>query len=178
MRIVAVYYVNTSKREYRLQHDLSFISYFNRNSVHELLNEFVLVAAQSLEVEVSRKIFEHDDVILACHRVGEVVAVLATDLEYPSRISFALLRRVHEDPSDAHLTQIVQQCQDPSTVDALIRMRHQLEETLVIMHENVNKVLARGDSIDALVQKSERLSKQSKLFYKVARKHNRCCQIQ
>lgn len=178
MRIVAVYYINIVRKEYRLKHDLSFISYFNRNAVHELLNEFVLSAAHSMEVEVSRKIFEHDDVMLACHRVGEVVAVLVTDLEYPSRISFELLQRVHDDASDTHLAQVVQQCQDPGTVDALIRVRHQLDETLVIIHENVNKVLARGDSIDALVEKSERLSKQTKMFYKVARKHNRCCHVQ
>lgn len=178
MRIIAVYYVNTSQRQYLHFHDLSFISYFNRNSVHELLNEFVLAAANSLEVDPCRKVFEHEDVILACHRVGKVVAVLVTDLEYPSRISFELLRRVHEDSSDAHLTQVVQQCQDPGTVDALIRVQQQLDETLVVMHENVNKILARGDSIDLLVEKSEHLSQQTKMFYKVARKHNRCCHIQ
>lgn len=178
MRIIAVYYLSTSQREYRHFHDLSFISYFNRNSVHELLNEFVLAAGNSLDVDPCRKVFEHDDVIIACHRIGEAVAVLVTDLEYPSRISFELLRRVHEDSSDVHLSQIVQQCQDPGTVDALIRVQQKLDETLVIMHENVNKILARGDSIDLLVEKSEHLSKQSKMFYKVARKHNRCCHIQ
>jgi synaptobrevin family protein YKT6 len=174
MRIIAVYYV--TQKEYRHFHDLSFVSFFNRNSVHELLNEFVLAAAKSLCQ--GRKVFEHDDVILACHRVGEAVAVLVTDLEYPSRISFELLRRVHEDSSDAHLSQVVQQCQDPGTVDALIRVQQQLDETLVVMHENMNKILARGDSIDLLVEKSENLSQQSKMFYKVARKHNRCCHIQ
>ena len=178
MRIVGVYYINTQLKEFRHSYDLSFISYFNRNSVHELLNEFALAAADSLEVEPCRKIFEHEDVILACHRVGPTVAIMATDLEYPSRISFELLRRVHEDSSDVHLSDIVKQCQDPATVDALIRVQQQLDETLVIMHENVNKILARGDSIDVLVEKSERLSQQSKMFYKVARKHNRCCNVQ
>lgn len=178
MRILAVYYVSTSQKEYRHFHDLSFISYFNRNSVHELLNEFVLAAANSLCQDPCRKVFEHVNVILACHRVGEAVVVLVTDLEYPSRISFELARRVHEDSSDVHLSQIVQQCQDPGTVDALIRVQQQLDETLVVLHENVNKILARGDSIDLLVAKSEHLSQQSKMFYKVARKHNRCCHIQ
>jgi len=178
MRILAVYYVSTSQKEYRHFHDLSFISYFNRNAVHELLNEFVLAAANSLCQDPCRKVFEHVNVILACHRVGEAAVVLVTDLEYPSRISFELARRVHEDSSDAHLSQIVQQCQDPGTVDALIRVQQQLDETLVVLHENVNKILARGDSIDLLVAKSEHLSQQSKMFYKVARKHNRCCHIQ
>jgi len=52
-----------------------------------------------------------------------------------------------------------------------------LGETLVIMHENVDKVLGRGENIAELVEKSERLSASSKAFYKVARAHNTCCLI-
>ena len=50
----------------------------------------------------------------------------------------------------------------PGTVDALIRVQQQLDETPVVMHENVNKILARGDSIDLLVEKSSIFSQQSK----------------
>lgn len=178
MRIVAIYYVDMLGKSYVYKNELNFLSYFHRSSAEELMHEFVMIACESLDVDPERKIFEHHDVQLFCHRIGSNVAVLVADLEYPSRVSFELLRRIHEDPSEEHLKMILTQCQDPYTVDALMHTQQQLDETLVIMHENINKILQRGDDIDKLVEKSARLSNQSKAFYKAARKQNRCCGIQ
>lgn len=178
MRIVAVFYVDKRTKSYIHKSELNFVSYFNRSSVRELLCEFALSASESLDQDPERKIFEHKDFLLCCHLIGDFVSVIVTDLEYPSRVIFELLRRIHADPSEVHLDTILNQCQDPYAVDALMRTQQQLEETLVIMHENVNKILQRGDDIDKLVEKSERLSIQSKAFYKVARSHNRCCVLQ
>ena len=38
-------------------------------------------------------------------------------------------------------------------------------------------VLERGEKLDNLVERSDELSKQSKLFYKQARKTNSCCVV-
>jgi synaptobrevin family protein YKT6 len=38
-------------------------------------------------------------------------------------------------------------------------------------------VLERGEKLDELVEKSNTLSQQSKLFYKQAKKTNSCCTI-
>lgn len=178
MRIVAAFFVDKRTKSYVHKSELSFVSYFNRSSVKELLCEFVLSASESLDQDPERKIFEHQDFLLCCHLIGDSVAVVVTDLEYPTRVTFELLRRIHADPSEVHLATILSQCQDPYAVDALMRTQQQLDETLVIMHENVNKILQRGDDIDRLVEKSERLSTQSKAFYKAARSHNRCCVLQ
>ena len=178
MRIIAVFCVDTEQKKYRHKCELNFLSFFNRSSVEELLCEFALAASESLDQNPERKIFVHHDIHLCCHRIDNVVAIIATDLEYPSRASFELLQRVHDNTSDEHLATILKQCQDPFTVDAILHTQRRLDETLVIMHENVNKILQRGDQIDELVEKSARLSNQSKAFYKAARKHNRCCNIQ
>ena len=178
MRIVAVFCVDIDTKKYWHKSDLSFLSYFSRSSIEELLCEFAVSAAESLELSPERKIFEHKDTQISCHRIGPLVTILVTDLEYPSRVVFELLHRLHQDPSESHLSTIITQCQDPYSVDAILRTQRQLDETLVIMHENVNKILQRGDNIDELVEKSANLSKQSKVFYKTARKYNKCCTIQ
>jgi len=178
MRIVAVFCIDVEKKKYWYKCDLSSFSYFNRSSINELLCEFATFAAESLDNDPERKTFEHRDFLLCCHRIGDLVTALFTDLEYPTRCTFELLRRVHEDASEEHMGIILTQCQHANTVDALTRAQCQLDETLVIMHENVTKILQRGDDIDALVEKSARLSVASKTFYKVARKHNRCCAVQ
>ena len=178
MRLVAAYIVDTLQKKYLRKYDLTFVSYFTRDTVLELMHEFVISAADSMDQDPGRKIYEHTDIQICCHRIDTTIVILVTDLEYPSRVSFRMMNQLHEDPTEKHLETILNQCQDARNVDALYAVQRQLDETLVIMHENVNKILQRGDDIDALVEKSERLSQTSKTFYKVARKHNRCCTLQ
>lgn len=178
MRILGVFCVDIQQKNYRHNTELNFLSFFNRSSVEELLCEFALTASESLEHNPERKIFEHEDMLLCCCRIDQCVTLIVTDKEYPTRASFKLLQRMHDDPSEEHLVTILSQCQDPYSVDAIRQLQHELQETLVIMHENVDKILKCGDQIDELVEKSARLSSQSKAFYKAARRHNRCCGIQ
>jgi synaptobrevin homolog YKT6 len=46
-----------------------------------------------------------------------------------------------------------------------------------VQHKTIDAVLERGVKLDDLVERSDDLSKQSKLFYKQARKTNSCCVI-
>lgn len=42
-------------------------------------------------------------------------------------------------------------------------------------HKTIESVLERGEKIDNLVERSEDLSRQSKVFYTQAKKTNSCC---
>ena len=175
MRIIAVVVVHD--QQYLMKDDLSFVGYFQRPTVRELILETALHTAASLS-DPERKVFRHDDAVVSCHRIGSRVAVLVTDLEYPSRVCFEILRRLHETPTPDQLETTIREYQAPERVDALTAIRHRLDETLIVMHENVNLVLQRGEDLDQLVERSARLSASSKMFYKAARKHNRCCSTQ
>mgnify|MGYP002344988255 CR=1 FL=1 len=53
-----------------------------------------------------------------------------------------------------------------------------MEETKVVLHESVNKLLSRQGDLDELVEKSKDLSLYSKQFYKNAKKMDKsCCQL-
>lgn len=67
--------------------------------------------------------------------------------------------------------------QEPTNVDKILKLEKQLNETKEILCETIEKVLQRGEKLDELVSKSDKLSSQSKLFYKEAKKHNNCCII-
>lgn len=175
MRIIAA--VIVQHEQYMMKDDLSFVGYFQRQSVRELVLETALHTAAELS-DPERKVFQHEDAVVSCHRIGPVCTVLVTDLEYPSRVCFEILQRLHDTPTSEQLETTIQDYQAPERVDALTSIRQRLDETLVIMHENVNLVLQRGEDLDELVEKSSRLSASSKMFYKVARKHNRCCSQQ
>ena len=172
MRLVGVYVVQLVEKTCRLKDNLDFIQALSRTSVRELVHEFAISAAESL-VQPERKIFEHDKFNFICQRWENISIILVTDHEYPTRVAFDILRQLMEDPSDSVMTSVIETRQDGH--DILSRVSQSLEETMVIAHENVNRVIKRGEDIDKLVERSERLSTTSKMFYKVARKHNSCC---
>ena len=56
-------------------------------------------------------------------------------------------------------------------------VQKELEDTTAILHKTIDGVLERGVKLDQLVDKSNDLSMQSKMFYKQAKKTNSCCVI-
>lgn len=50
-------------------------------------------------------------------------------------------------------------------------------QTCPLQHQTIDAVLERGVKLDDLVERSDDLSKASKMFYKQAKKTNSCCVI-
>lgn len=58
------------------------------------------------------------------------------------------------------------------------RQLHCLQhESNALLYNTIDAVLARGEKLDDLIDKSDTLSMQSKKFYKTAKKHNQCCVV-
>ena len=172
MKIVAAFVIYGFNCNY--VEDLNFVSYFNRNSVRELMHELVMAAVKRLSDP--RKIILSSPWQFVLMKKLSRVCVLVTDEEYPTTVSFEILHKLHTNPEI--LERLLENCQCPQTISPMYRIRAQLDETLVIMHDNIDKIIERGHDIDELVEKSENLSKTSKTFYRVAKKHNRCCVVQ
>lgn len=66
--------------------------------------------------------------------------------------------------------------QDPTEADKILKVKKDLEETKEILHQSLDKMLERGQSIEKLIEQSESLSDASKDFYKKARQTS-CCNI-
>lgn len=54
-------------------------------------------------------------------------------------------------------------------------MHGELAETQKVLRRSISKVLIRGEEIEKLVDKTDTLSAQSKIFFKNSRDFNRCC---
>ncbi len=52
------------------------------------------------------------------------------------------------------------------TISSIMRIQQELDETKIVLHKTIESVLERGEKIDSLVQRSEGLSAQSKMFYR------------
>jgi len=122
----------------------------------------------------------------------QLAAVIITDHEYPVRPAFSLLTKLMDDfaakipqtsytnPASISFLDIetyLQKYQDPRQADAIMRVQQELDETKIVLHKTIESVLQRGEKINDLVDRSNALSMQSKMFYKTAKKQNSCCLI-
>jgi synaptobrevin family protein YKT6 len=57
----------------------------------------------------------------------------------------------------------------------ILKVQKEIEDVKEVMVENIDKVLARGEKIDDLVERSQSLDTASKNFYKKSKKLNSCC---
>ena len=68
--------------------------------------------------------------------------------------------------------------QNPKDADKLTKALGEVEDTKVILHESIKKLLERQGDLDKLVEKSKDLSEGAKQFYKTSKKMDKsCCQL-
>jgi synaptobrevin family protein YKT6 len=115
-------------------------------------------------------------------------------MEYPARVAFVLIGQFLDDftseigdtwktcttPESISFPkgeEYLQKYQNPAEADKISKIQKDLDETTQILHKTIDSVLERGVKLDNLVERSNDLSAQSKMFYKQAKKTNGCCVI-
>jgi len=174
--------------------DENAFGYFQRSSA----SEFLAFTSQMVAERTSpcaRNTVKQDEYSCHCYvRPDSLAAVVCTDAEYPARVAHSLASKVLDDFADKvpssqwtkneaesiqfpPLPIYLHKFQNPAEADAMTKLQNELDETKIILHDNIEKILDRGEKLDDLVAKSEGLSFQSKAFYKQASKTNSCCVI-
>ena len=177
------------------QFELSSFGFFQRSGVQQMLTFFSRTFAKRTAAG-QRQTIQHED--YNCHvyrRADGLAGVVAADMDYPQRVAFVFLSKLMEefgtefagrweactqDDSFANwpnLERAIQEYQDPTKADKITAIQKELDETTAVLHKTIDGVLERGVKLDQLVDKSNDLSNQSKMFYKQARKTNSCCVI-
>jgi synaptobrevin homolog YKT6 len=144
-----------------------------------------------------RQSITHEGYVVHCYvRSDGLGATVTTDLEYPARVAFVLIGQMLEEfvtfvggdekwnvitqPESItfpKMDELLQKYQDPAEADKVTKIQRDLDETTQILHKTIDSVLERGVKLDNLVERSNDLSAQSKMFYKQAKKTNSCCVI-
>ncbi|KAI6000869.1 snare protein YKT6, partial [Pisolithus albus] len=174
--------------------DLSSFSFYQRGSVGEFLTFFSKTVAERTSQGQRQSVQENSYVAHAYNRGGaeQLAAIIITDQEYPVRPAFSLLTKILDDftakvpqssysnPGSINFPDVqtyLTKYQDPRQADAIMRVQQELDETKIVLHKTIESVLQRGEKLDNLVERSNALSAQSKMFYKTAKKQNSCCVI-
>jgi len=175
-------------------HDLSSFSFYQRGGAGEFMSFFSKTVAERTPQGQRQSVQEQNYTFHAYNRGGNenLLAVIITDHEYPVRPAFSLLTKILEEfsstiPLDSYsnpasisfpqLQTYLQKYQDPRQADTIMRVQQELDETKIVLHKTIESVLERGEKLDNLVERSNALSTQSKMFYKTAKKQNSCCII-
>lgn len=174
--------------------DLSSFSFYQRGSVGEFMSFFTKTVAERTPQGQRQSIQENVYTAHIYNRRGaeQLAAVMIADQEYPVRPAFSLLTKLLDDfiakvpqssfgtPAAISFPEVntyLQKYQDPKQADAIMKVQQELDETKIILHKTIESVLQRGEKINDLVDRSNELSMQSKMFYKTAKKQNSCCVI-
>ena len=123
----------------------------------------------------------------AYSRTEGVAGIIISSTDYPALVAHQLLSKVVDEflttyPRSAfafnppprnmvfpQLKEFIQKYQDPQQADSILKIQKELDETKIVLHKTIESVLERGEKIDSLVEKSDGLSAQSKMFYKQVR---------
>jgi synaptobrevin family protein YKT6 len=100
----------------------------------------------------------------------------------PSTAASGGLSPAQKGKLEATLQQYLAKYQNPKQADTIMRVQAELDETKVVLHKTIESVLERGEKLDNLVERSNALSAQSKMFYKTAKKvslffSHLCCSV-
>jgi len=174
--------------------DLTSYGYFQRQGVKEMLTFFSKTFTKRTELG-QRQSITHESYVVHCYvRSDGLGGTVTTDLEYPARVAFVLLTQLLDEFSTAvgdtwktatvpesisfpPMEEYLEKYQDPASADKVTKIQKDLDETTQILHKTIDSVLERGVKLDNLVERSDDLSRQSKMFYKQAKKTNSCCVI-
>ena len=137
----------------------------------------------------------HEGYVVHCYvRSDGLGGTVTTDAEYPARVAFVLLGELLEEFTTVQgdswqavtapdsvsfppMEDYLHKYQDPAAADKVTKIQKDLDETTQILHKTIDSVLERGVKLDSLVERSNDLSTQSKIFYKSAKKTNACCVV-
>lgn len=110
-----------------------------------------------------------------------MAGIIISDPDYPALVAHQLLSKVVDEflsryPRSAfansnpilafpQLKEYIDKYQDPQQADSIMKIQKELDETKIVLHKTIESLLERGEKIDSLVEKSDGLSAQSKMFY-------------
>lgn len=174
--------------------DLSSYGYFQRQGVKEMLTFFSKTFSKRTDAGQRQSITHESFVVHVYVRSDGLAGTVTSDLEYPARVAFVLLTQMLDEyaaavgetwkiasqPESVAFPQIEEyltKYQDPAAADKITKIQKDLDETTAVLHKTIDSVLERGAKLDELVERSNDLSSQSKMFYKQAKKTKGCCVI-
>ncbi|KAF8819392.1 SnaRE protein [Cardiosporidium cionae] len=177
--------------------DLSSFPFFYRAQVkeHVLFGSKLIAARTHLG---GRQVVEFEQNIGKCHVYVHPCGLCATAISspsYPLRVAFGFVSQAIQNFNEMYQGQwekisqdmpegdmfaaagktLLATYQNPTEADKILKVQKDLDEVKDVMLKNIDELLQRGESLDALMQKSENLSSSAYQLYRQGKRANQCC---
>ena len=176
---------------------LSFVSIFQRGTLKDFLNFHSRLVIERVTQDTHAQVQLEKGICYAVSNSDKIGLTMICDEEYPKRVAIDFLLKVHDNfktfiaekkidislfTSDTdvkydYIVNEIEEWQDPSKKDNLMKLQGELNDVTDIMRQNLNELLKREENLETLMQKSNDLSATSVSFYKQAKKTNSCCNL-
>jgi synaptobrevin family protein YKT6 len=176
---------------------LSFVSIFQRGTLKDFLNFHSRLVIERVSQDTHAQVQLEKGICFAIANSDKIGVTMICDEEYPKRVAIDFLLKVHNDfktfisekkldlnlytnDTDVKYPNIateIEEWQDPSKKDNLMKLQNELNDVTDIMRQNLNELLKREENLEKLMEKSNDLSSTSVNFYKQAKKTNSCCNL-
>jgi synaptobrevin family protein YKT6 len=178
--VYSVGIIDKSKDDSLLLHgsyELSSFSFWQRSTIKDLCSFVSVETAKRCTENMSASI-EHKNVICYASVSRNIAVTIVTDVEYPVRIVLMLMNKmmhmyIHESVTD--FDTILKEYQNINKVDKMAAIRSDLNDTIKICHETINKLCLREDELATMMVKTDELLALSMTFRKEAEDLNGCC---
>ena len=200
MKILSIHIFRSNQPEPILlasAYAVSFVSVFQRGTLKQFLLFHSRLVISRVQPEQHAEVALERGICYAILNSDKIGVTMICDEEYPKRVAVDLLLKIHgdfktycaensinvnayvkdEELSYKYIETLIEEWQDPSKKDNLMKLQSELNDVKDIMQQNLNELLNRGENLDALMEKSKDLSSTSVTFYKQAKKTNSCCNL-
>jgi len=172
-------------------YDVDSYGFFQRDSIRQMCRFFTKTIVQRGQIGEPTEFIENGHKIFLLKKRDGIAGTVITDEDFPRRPALSLITTILNDyVNDVPQWQNIDQQESVNypklteltkkplqEIDQISKIQADLDDTTQIMQKNIDGLLNRGEKLDDLVQKSDDLTSQSKMFYRQARKTNSCCVI-
>lgn len=163
--------------------NVSQVPYFQRNAAKETFIFLSKTVIERTEPGNSISLREDDIVIHVRCEYNGICGACVTTPDYPKSLAHQLvMKAIHDflDFKDSFgFDQVLNEMmQDFDSKTCKIReIEEVVDETKIILHENISSILLRDENLDDLADRAEEMGAASKVIFKAARKNRACFQI-
>jgi synaptobrevin family protein YKT6 len=181
--------IKEDDRTYRF-FDLSEYGFFEKSTVRDVINETYDIILNKLKPysESDRQNYEkinyynHDkmkNLLFVIYQTQKKTILSICSDKIGKQTYRTFLLKLNECVTESDEKILVEKFNSTyvTNIDKLDQIDDKINDTKKILIQNINDLLVRGEKIDDLVGRSDKLRESSKLFYKKSSKLNSCCVI-
>ena len=198
MRIISIHVFSLYKAKPIIlssAYSVAFASFYQRGTLKDFLKFHSRLVIERVQKDVHAQVQLEKGICYAFSGEDKIGVTIICDEEYPKRVAIEFNLKIHDnfklfqtqnnlnlnsiekdtDVKYDYIANEIEEWQDPSKKDNIMKLQNELNDMQDIMRQNMNELLKREESLENLMKKSEDLSATSVNYYIQAKKTNRCC---